>query len=76
MICSKQFIEITLTDFSLVYFIVKEEPPSGMQNDGSDGVFGGPGGLPGPLDIKPEDIKPFDDGPSGGNDFTNGKIRI
>ena len=42
-----------------------------MQNDGSDGVFGGPGGLPGPLDIKP-----FDDGPSGGNDFTNGKIRI
>ena len=47
-----------------------------MQNDGSDGVFGGPGGLPGPLDIKPEDIKPFDDGPSGGNDFTNGKTRI
>ena len=58
-------------DISLAYFIVKEEPPSDMQ---SDGVFGGPGGLPGPLDIKPEDIKPFDDGPSGGNDFTNGKI--
>ena len=40
-----------------------------MQNHGSDGNFGGPGGMPGNLDIKPEDIKPFDDGP---NDFAHG----
>ena len=52
---------------------MKEEPTSDMQNNESNGPFGGPGGMPGPLDIKPEDIKPFDDTPSGGNDFANGK---
>ena len=51
---------------------VKEEPPSDMQNNGPDSNFGGQSGMPGPLDIKPEDIKPFDDGPTGVNDFANG----
>ena len=55
-----------------LYLIVKEEPPSDMQNNGPDSNFGGQSGMPGPLDIKPEDIKPFDDGPTGVNDFANG----
>ena len=46
-----------------------------MQNNGPDNNFGGQAGMPGPLDIKPEDIKPFDDGPSGVNDFANGKYK-
>ena len=43
-----------------------------MQNNGPDNNFGGQPGMPGNLDIKPEDIKHFDDGPSGVNDFANG----
>ena len=42
-----------------------------MQNNGPD--FGNHTGMPGPLDIKPEDIK-FDEGPSSVNDFQNGKF--
>ena len=45
-----------------------------MQNNGPD--FCNQTGMPGPLDIKPEDIKPFDEGPSGVNDFPNGKFYL
>ena len=55
------------------FTIVKHEPPSDMQNNGPENNFGGQQGMPGNLDIKPEDIKPFDDGPSGVSDFSNGK---
>ena len=66
-------MQITDT-FNLIVIIVKDEPTTDVQNSGADNNFGGQSGMPGSIpDIKPEDIKPFDDGPSGGvNEFGNG----